>query len=404
MDKFYGIFKRLATENHYTDLTKSLNSAATTRDTKATMKPLTRAEIKYAHMGQLVIKDDICYTTFIQNPGDDGEQLYSQTSEIVLAVFSLEKALAPDFIPEQDITYYPIGGIGHTCAGHTAKSICKCNSMCLIEDEIYICFCFQTEDDHFQLFRIVFDILTGTFGKETTVKMAYRDKVYLFDADTTNFIYETEGRKNAENYIVEVVSRWSEYNGEFYATYLIGSSTTNNGIVIKTKDFETMEFVDTIPNNELGSAEASSYIYKDVLYVACRQDYFHPFMVLNAYDLKNGKWYDPNYFEDGTCRPWFFEKDGDLYLINTTEEYMRRYANISRIVIKPQWKLAGVTIDTIATLYDCGFYFAVTEYKGKLYFVASGGIEHHIIRFGELKLAQYDIASVNDKLLSLFEE
>ena len=91
-------------------------------------------------------------------------------------------------------------------------------------------------------------------------------------------------------------------------------------------------------------------------------------------------------------------------MINTTEEYVRRYANISRIVLKPQWKLVGVAIDTIATLYDCGFYFAVTEYQGKHYFISSGGIEHHIIRFGELKLAQFDTAAVNDKLLKFFEE
>lgn len=404
MDKFYGIFKRFATENHYTDLTKALNSAASTKDTKATMKPLTKPEIKYAHMGQLVIKDDICYATFIQNAGDDGEATYSQTSEIVLAVFPLEKALSDDFLPERDITYLPIGGIGHTCAGMKAKSICKCNSMCLIGDKIYICFCFQTEEDRFQLFRIRYDIATGTFGRETAAKMVYRGQVYPFDDVITNRIYREEGLKEAENFIIEVVSRWSEYKGEYYATYLIGCPTPNNGVVIKTKDFETMEFVSVIPNNELGSAEASSYIHKDILYIACRQNYFYPFMVLNAYDLKTGSWYNPNFFEDGTCRPWFFEKDDDLYLINTTEEFFRRYANISKIIIKPQWELAGFAIDTVATIYDCGFYFAVTEYKGRYYFVSSGDVEHHIVRFGELKLRQYDTDSVNEKILNLFEE
>ena len=399
----YGIFKRFATENHYNSIIKSLNSAVTTRDTKATMKPLTCPEIKYAHMGQLVIKDDICYSTFIQNPGDDGEQTYSQTSEIVLAVFSLEKVLSSDFIPERDIKYYPIGGIGHTCAGYKAKSIFKCNSMCLIGDKIYICFCFQTEDDSFRLFRIIYNINAESFESETAVKMLYNGKTYPFDDNITNRIYTETGFNTASNFIVEVVSRWNEYNGEYYATYLIGAGT-NNGLVIKTKDFETMEYVSTIPNNELGSAEASSYIYKDVLYVACRQDYFNPFMVLNAYDLKTGTWYDPNYFEDGTCRPWFFEKDGELYLINTTEEYVRRYANISKIVIKPQWKLAGIPIDTVATIYDCGFYFAVTEYNGRHFFVSSGDIYHHIIRFGELKLKQFDPEVVNKKLLEIFEE
>ena len=68
----YGIFKHLANENPYVSLTKTLNSIKTTTETQKTLKRITKKGICYAHMGQLVIKDGVCYASFIQNPGDDG--------------------------------------------------------------------------------------------------------------------------------------------------------------------------------------------------------------------------------------------------------------------------------------------------------------------------------------------
>ena len=68
----YGIFKQLMGDNHYVSLAKSLNSAVSTKKTLATMKRITKKEIVYSHMGQLVIKDRICYSTFLQNTGSDG--------------------------------------------------------------------------------------------------------------------------------------------------------------------------------------------------------------------------------------------------------------------------------------------------------------------------------------------
>lgn len=79
--------------------------------------------------------------------------------------------------------------------------------------------------------------------------------------------YEGRGFKRSNEAIVEVVSQWSQYKGEYYTTFLIGG-TPNNGIAIKTADFVTSDLVDVILNNEFGTAEAGSYIYKDVFYVA----------------------------------------------------------------------------------------------------------------------------------------
>ena len=88
----YGIYKNMATENHYVSLAKSLNSAVITEETQKTMRRITLPHIQYAHMGQLIIHDGVCYASFIQNPGDDGEEHGSTTSGVVLAVFSLENS------------------------------------------------------------------------------------------------------------------------------------------------------------------------------------------------------------------------------------------------------------------------------------------------------------------------
>lgn len=43
--------------------------------------------------------------------------------------------------------------------------------------------------------------------------------------------YEARGFKRSNEAIVEVVSQWSHYKGEYYTTFLIGG-TPNNGIAI----------------------------------------------------------------------------------------------------------------------------------------------------------------------------
>jgi hypothetical protein len=197
--KLYGIFKRLATEtNHYTELTKALNSAKTTEDTKATMKVLTHPDIQYGHMGELVIKDDICYATFIQNPGNDGEELYSGTSGVVLAIFSLERALADDFKPENDVKIHKIGSLGDSFAGYKSMSIFKCTSMYLIDDIIHIVFNFQCEcDKRFRVFHVIYDIKADLFRDGEPVKLRVGDAVCDLTDEAINSLYEARGFKRS---------------------------------------------------------------------------------------------------------------------------------------------------------------------------------------------------------------
>ena len=61
--------------------------------------------------------DGICYASFIQNTGNDGENHDSTTSGVVLAVFTLEAVSSDGFDAERDVEIYPVGGKGDLCAG-----------------------------------------------------------------------------------------------------------------------------------------------------------------------------------------------------------------------------------------------------------------------------------------------
>lgn len=401
MENYYGVFKHLCTENAYVSLTKTLNSAWSTEQTQKTLKRITKQNIRYAHMGELVIEDGICYSTFIQNPGDDGEEHDSSTSGVILAIFAVERAMSDDFDVDTDIAFYPIGGKGDVCAGYTATSIFKDNSMCLVGKALHICFSFTTEDGDSHIFRKTFDITTNTWVDEAKIVLRYQEKDYDFSDASLNIIYQDKGLEPRAKSLIELVSAWSEYNGEYYATGVtIGGP--NNGFIVKTRDFCVMDLVDTVPFNDMGTAEIASYIYKDKLYVACRQDYGIPYLYLGALNLKTMAWEHHCKIADGNCRPWFFEYQGDLYLLHTVEEMHRRYTNISRV---RTWDTAYSffnewhPIEVMATIKDCGSYIATAPYNGDIYYVATKNTES----FGKLCLRFFQEDEVNKKLLALFE-
>jgi len=397
----YGIFKYLASENPYVSLTKTLNSIKTTTETQKTLKRITKKNISYAHMGQLVIKDGVCYASFIQNPGDDGEEHFSTTSGVVLAVFNLETIQSDSFDPETDVKLYSIGSKGDVCAGHTAASIFKDNSMCLIDDLLYICFSFITDDNKSHIFQKTFNIKSETWVSEALVKLRYKGKDYDFSDESINLIYHDHNVEPRAKGLIELVSAWNEYNGEYYATGLT-IEAANHGLIVKTRDFCTMEFVDIIPFNDMGTAEIASHIYKGKLYVACRQDYGIPYLYLGAMDLTSMKWKSHHKIADGNVRPCFFEYKNELYLMNTTQEMYRQYTNISRV---RTWDTPHAFFndycptEIVATIKNCGFYYAPVNYHDDIYFVST----HNTESFGKLCLHLYDEEEVNQKLLSLFE-
>ena len=398
----YGLFKLLGADNAYSAVAKALNSAYATRETKKTLKRITLPHIRYAHMGQLVISDGVCYATFIQNAGDDGEEADSRTSGVVLAVFDLARAEAADFSAERDIAFYPVGSRGDECAGFRAASIFKDNSMCLVGAELHVLFSFVGEDGRARVFRKTFNTSRREWSAQARLSLRFEGAEYEFSDETLNLIYQKKGLpENAEG-LIELVSAWSEYGGDYYATGL-AIEKSNNGVVVKTRDFCTVDLVDALPFNDAGDAEIASFVFRDRLFVACRQAFGTPYLYLSALDLKTLEWEAHHKIPDGNCRPWFFERDGSLYLINTTEEMHRRYTNISRVrVLDTPHRIfyENHPTEVVATLKDCGYYFATATANGNLYYVAT----HNTESFGRLCLRLFSEDEVNARLLATFGE
>ena len=398
----YGIFKHLATENPYTAMSKCVNSAVCTRETKQSIRRITKNNIVYAHMGQLIIADGICYASFIQNTGNDGEHHESTTSGVVLTVFSLDAVRSDAFDAERDVEIYPVGSKGDLCAGQRACSIFKDNSMCLVGDSLYVCFSFIAEDERSHIFSKVFDTKERVWREEAMAVLAYGGQLYDFSDESLNIVYRDKGLAPRAKSLIELVSAWSEYEGEYYATGVtIGGP--NNGFIVKTSDFKTMTLVDVVPFNDMGTAEIASYIYLGRLYVACRQDYGIPYLYLSYLDLKTMLWKQHYKLPDGNVRPWFFKYRGELYLLNTVEEYHRRYTNISRVRAEDTvhtFYNNRSPVELMATIKDCGSYFGVYPYGDDVYFVSTLNTES----FGRLSMHFSDPDTVNAKLAALFTE
>lgn len=400
--KDYGIFKELCDRNAYSSLARTLSSAKSTYMTQKTLKRITPKYIRYAHMGQLIIDKGICYASFIENPGNDTEHHYSKTSGVVLTVFSLADYEKEDFSADRDIEYFSVGSMGDYCAGYKAESIFKDNSMCLVGNLLHVCFSFIGEDGNSHIFRKSFDIDKKAWVDEAKIVLRYRSRDYDFSDASLNEIYVDKGLEPRAKGLIEMVSAWNEYGGEYYATG-VAIEIPNNGFIVKTRDFSTMELVDVIPFNDMGMAEVASYIFKDRLFVACRQDYGIPYLYLGSLNLKDMRWEHHYKIPDGNCRPWFFEREGELYLLNTVEERRRRYLNVSRVrtldgLPQPFFNNEH-PVELIATLKECGSYIATAKHEGDIYFV----VTHKTESFGKLCLELFDEDEVNKKLLSMFE-
>ena len=399
MDMLYGLFKKNSSDNHYVSAVKMLNSAYATKHTVETMK---RIEKFCSHGANMLIKDGICYTSYIRNLEQYNDDELSPSLELLLGIFRLDRVLSDDFDPESDVERIIIGKIGSEILGKRATCCPKGNTMVFVGDELYFCFSCSCDGESHKAYRIVYDTVNKKLTKLVQIKLKYRDKNYLLDDELLNKIYEDNGCRSGGNGVLEMVSMWDEYKGEYYSTFVIGGPRPNNGILIKTRDFETAELVSVIPYNENGSAEAISRIFDGHLFVACRQQWTTPYMLLMRYDIDKGEWKPPYRIEDANSRPNMFIYKDQLYLYNTIDEGFRKYSNISRIrTSKKAHNAKNNPIDTIATVYDCGAYNGFCVFDDRVFFVGS---KDSRVNFGELKLKEYSPTKVAERLLTLFEE
>ena len=403
MNDFYGILKKFAYDNHYESLTKALNSAYVSKESAQTMQQLTdHAEEAVAHGGSLIIHKGICYTTFVHNYASHSDDAFSKGLVLELAVFSLERALSADFDREKDIEVICFDTRKDIVGQYNFTSGLKCASMCLVGDDIYITLGGQVDNVKFSLFSVKYDTATGHITPAEPLQIRYKDQTMPFDSEAVNTIYVAEGYapgKKEDN--IETTGRWSEYKGEYYTAAPLNNSVNNCGLIIKTKDFKTVEFVSVVQdNNDGGGCEIATCIHTDQMYLACRQDLGIPYLRFMRYDLETGQWLESYKVEDGTSRPWFFIWKDEVYLYNTTEQTRRRYANLSQVRTDRRGSNhKAAPINTLATLFGCGSYHSFYVYEDRIFFVCSY-MRH--IHFGELKFKLFDTQKVNDKLLDLF--
>ena len=399
MNETYGIFKKLASDNHYFSLAKSLNSAYTSKNTVPTLRNLTG---ECSHGGYLVIHKGICYASFIHNYTERNDDPFSKGLVLELGIFPLERALSEDFDYKKDMELIRFDKNEELCGHINATCAFISNSLALIGDNLYITLGCQVDGGRYPMFTIVYDTNKKVFSPARETEMLYNGKVYPMDDETFSMIYLDGGCVHAGNGHLQATSRWSEYGGYYYSAFLVDGGINNNGIVVKTRDFHTYEFVSIVPENERGAAEIGTCIYENKLYVACRQRWTSPHMLFSRLNLDTGEWLEPYAIEDGISRPWMFIYKNEVYLYNTLDEGWRRLANISKVrTDKKAHNEKRSPLDTVATIYGCGSYHCFYVYEDRIFFVAS---YMGTVHFGELKLKEYSAEAVNNKLLELFGE
>jgi len=399
MNRMYGIFKRQSADNHYDSLAKSLNSAHTTKETQQTLKPLTG---ECSHGGYLVIHKGICYASFIHNYQEHNDDPFSPSLVLELAIFSLERALSDDFDIKNDVKLVCFDK-SDEITGHINKTCAFIgNSLALVGDDLHITLSCQVDGNRYPLFHVVYDTNTESFSKATETKILYKDNLLPLDDNTIDMIYSEHGVTSGAPGMIQTTSKWSEYKGYYYSAFLLDGSKSNSGIIIRTKDFDTMEFVSVLPENENCAAEIGTCIYENKLYTAARQSWTTPYLLFSRYDLDSGEWKEPYCIEDANSRPWMFIYKNELYLYNTIDEGWRRYANISKVrVDKKAHNPKNCPINTVATIYGCGAYHCFYIYEERIFFIST---YKAVVNFGELKLKEYSPEKVNERLVELLGE
>lgn len=404
MNETYGIFKKFVNDNHYVSFAKDVSSAHTTKATKATLR---RLHDEYGHYSQIVIHKGLCYVCFIHNIGARGDDEYQPTIGLTHAVFSLDRVLSEDFDYKKDVRLHRFGSVSDTFAGHKSKSSMTCPSMLIMGDMLYTTVGFLSEiENQWSMFASVYDTNKKEYVREHQMKLRYKDKVGPFNNDTISDVCEGEGyNRLTQDKMINISNRWCEYEGEYYTAFQVEIPGGSNGMIIKTKDFETVDFVSIIPENSQGRAETAVYIFDKKLYIAARQPWGTPYLLLSRYDLETKEWKEPYKIEDGNARPWMFEYRNELYLFNTIDEVgeRRRFSNISKIrTCEGAHNDKNAPVDVVATLFDCGHHYSCFVYNDRIFFSCS--IRGWGVSFGELKLKQYSPEKINDKLIELFGE
>lgn len=395
-----GLYMNWADYNSWNIMQKIYNTINISELARNSVIPITEKGAVFGHEGQIQIVDGIVYSVFLQNTVSS-EDLYSSTSKIVLASFSISDY--NNKLVDSNIKHYELGKLGDIiCEGYTAKStgwdpnilVDKHDSNIL---HIYAMFITNETENAIEFHR--------TFNISESILSDWE----LCTLDGSEFSYESVNKVNKDHgllslsdynkgAIIEMVSGFTEYDGYFYNAVMIAAGkgrNSNNGLIVRTNDYINFNTFLTMPFNYNGASETSVKVYDNRLYVACRQYPGIPFLLISSYDFVKRKWGKVTKIRDGNVRPWIFTYKGKLYLLNTIKRIGRAYSALSTLTLNNE----EVIVEEICVIENVGWYFATYEFDDKLYFVCKKDKEY----FGELPINTQEAYSINIALKKILD-
>lgn len=270
---------------------------------------------EYGHQSMTVFKNGKGYTAFTANSITMKE--YDENTFSRLAVYDIDEP--------QNAHFYTVAAKGVN--GNIR--IDGVSSLVSIVDagENLVFNCYGFVNGVITEFQRVFDPETETFGELRVCKILKDGVSHDFTNENIAKLFGAEyGLTKIE--IEMGVGPYFKYEGEWY-TWLFTGSKRFSGILLKTVDFLNFEFV-MIPEECRGTkCEIISYLFGEHLYVAFRREYLMQRLEVVKYDMKTLKPLERIVLKDTAMRPYFYEYNGELYLIHSP--HARHYTSIVKL-------------------------------------------------------------------------
>ncbi len=261
------------------------------------------------HVSSFAIINDVIYMTYYANE-ETGEEnpLYQKARFVYCPVDDTD-----------NMTYIDIQSPSDICGGKFVKAIYDTILMQKDENTIYIMWTAMLDDNYYRLYR-VYDISTDTMGPILINKFKVGDITNDFSVTGIKSALQENEIAYKDMYsdigIMQKITTRVE-NGETY--YYTGAYCGDLNCIIKSKDFETWEYVAQPDFINLSKWENATYVIGDKCYYFVRQN-GSSYGFLTAYDLINGTWDKPVLVGDCQSRSDFIVYNGKLYLFHAPND------------------------------------------------------------------------------------
>ena len=325
------------------------------------------------HVSTFLYFDNMIYMTYYASNETDEENPEHIRARLV-------------YCPVDDVenkTFLDIQAVGDECGGTKIDRVYDTILMKKDDKTLYILWTASADGNYYRLYR-TFDIKTKTLGEVSVNKLKVGDVVNDFSATgiVSAFSENELGIKNmfSDIGIMQKISSREE-NGETY--YYTGAYSGDLNFLVKSKDFETWEFVSQPDFPNLSQWENAVYVYNDKCYYFSRQTTATKYGFLTYYDLNEEKWAKPVLIEDCQSRSDFLMYDGELYLVFAPID--REHIGLARVDTD---NLENTSLVFIANMHSSCFYpFIQYTNDGKVGFSYTVNRKH--IRLSKFDLRKY---------------